>query len=423
MDSNCSRRRFLATASVGIAGALAGCGIPVPTGGGNGRNVPTQNPGDSGGVGGGFAYKEPTYSPDQADHIVRNADQFFTALNRQNPRIWVPPDAAINISGRDGILTNGWIGSTRTTEHPGGIIYSDSMGYDSVAYMGGNAHGHLEIGQGGHMNGLRYRGPTATVFDHPWFPGYIPLGSGGESQREQFRMERHARGMTITHGNAMVDNCEIYGWPTHGVSVDCPRSFGRDQQQSYPSIQNASIHDCGMSGHGYGVHVITGHPICQNLYINGTRHAVAGDGSPDAGYTLANSYIGPANSLFQLDMHYLGENISGNMDPASYEYRYHSGELIRILGNTLTSTHVVDFANFAGGSSTPAVVIGSIPSQGVEIKGNTFAHPPPGNSPTVFSQGRVPPEYEDERGPNGFVRFDIGQNKYNADFGYQIGNP
>lgn len=428
-----TRRQFLkTTGAAASAVALAGCLLPPPpsaTGGGAGSLVPMGGNVAAGGVGSGYAYETPEITEADTEHTVTSADQLDAALDTGTPEnptsVWVPPDAAIDYSGRDREITHGVIASSRSVNHRGGIIYSNSMGTNSTNYRGGDVDGMFRLGDGGRLTGLRLRGPTSSVWDHPLFPGYIPFGSGSAQAREAYREARHSRGVTIVSGNASVDNCEVFGWSTHGITVDCPRSYGVAQEQSYPQIRNSSIHDCGMSGHGYGVNVIRGHPVCQRIFLNGTRHAIAGYGYPDGGYSLADSSIGPANSLFQCDMHYIGENSSGSSSPSSYEYRYHSGGLIRIIRTTFTSSHVIDIAstesisqggNPFAGNPTPAISIGGLPAQGVEVKGNRFVHD---SVSSAISQGHVPGHAETDA--NGFARIEYSNNQFGINPGYDVG--
>lgn len=422
-----SRRTFLkGIGAVGITAAIAGCGGPQGAGGfGSG--------GAAGGVANGFAYEDPAVAPEDATHTVTTPDAFATAVNAGTPDdpaiVRIPPDAAIDLSNRSFVLDNVVIASSRQAEsesgdgdghgngHPGGMLYTTSIGAQSTAHSGGPGTGLLTLTDKARLTGIRLRGPTSAVYDHPMFSGYIPQPSGSRSERMAFYDRYRARGITVSSDTVQIDNCEIFGWSDQGISV------GQKGHPVNPQINNSSIHDCMMTSAGYGVDVQCGHPVVSQCYFNATRHAVAGFGYPDAGYTLQNCVFGPANALFQVDMHYLGENIGGSADPSAYNYRYRSGGLMRILGCTFTSTHVIRAANFAGGKPTPAIVIGGIPKEGVVIHGNTFSHPPPGNNPSVFNQSTTPGSHS--LGPNGFAppeKFDIQDNQYNASFEFAIGH-
>lgn len=419
-----SRRSVLASVGGVVAGSLAGCQGYRQQQGGLGGGVAA-----SGGVGSGFAYEQPAITREDAHVTVTTPDQLDTALDVGTPEnpvvVWVPADAAINYSGRSRLVENAIITSTRTVNHPGGMIYTSSIGQDSSAFRGGPVNGMFELGENVRLTGLRIRGPTSAVWNHPLFPGYIPYASGSASVRDAFRRRRHSRGLTITSGAVRLDNVEVFGWSTQAISVNCPRSYGRERAQSYPRIQNFSIHDNGLSGYGYGVEVNVGHPIMERGYFNGCRHMVAGEGFPDGGYTLSGCFFGPAGSLFPIDMHLIGETFDGSSDPDAYDYRYHAGELIRVLGCTVAFSHVIDIAasssisaggNPFAGNQTPAIHIGAVPSVGAVIKGNRFVHD---SRESAITQGHVPPHVE--LGPLGYGRFELAGNQFGLPTNYSVG--
>lgn len=431
-----SRRQFLRSGAAVGAVALSGCLLPPPSEiGGGGGNGSISLTGDvaAGGVGSGFAYEEPELTREDATHVARNADQLDDALDQATPEnqviVWIPPDAAINYTGRSRVVTYGLIASTRTVNHPGGMIYSNSMGQDSSAWSSGDATGVLELGISSGMTGVRYRGPTSAVWDHPMYPGFIPFASGSSADRDRFRKDRYARGINITHGSARVDNCEVFGWPTMGIAVGCPESWNRDQEQSYPRIRNCSIHDCGLSGYGYGVEVDTGHPVVENCYFNGCRHMVAGEGWPDAGYTLSNCFFGPAGSLFPIDMHYLGENGGSGGSPSDRNYRYHAGELMEILNCTVAFSRVIDIAsspsvydggNPFAGDHTSAIVIGGLPTEGVVVKGCEFVH---SSRDSAISQDPAKIPGHANVDSNGYARIEYENNQYGLTTDFEVGQP
>jgi hypothetical protein len=419
-----SRRGFLrGTAGLAVAGSLAGC--YYPTGGSSGGNV------SAGGVGSGFAYEQPDVSREDATHIAHSPDDFDTALDeatRENPSIvWIPADAAIDYTGRSRRVTNAVIASSRSTDHAGGLLYSNDMGGTSEAYRGGEVDGVLELAENSRMTGVRYRGPTSATWNHPLYPGYIPFGSGNAARREEYRSQRHSRGLSITAGSVRVDNCEIFGWSTQGISVNCPRSYGREREQSYPGIQHCAIHDSGLSGYGYGVEVNVGHPIIQRCFFNGCRHMIAGEGYPDCSYTVQGSFFGPAGSLFPLDMHNLAENGGEGQNPEDYEYRYRSGGLIRVLNCTVAFSHVINIAassslsaggNPFAGNQTSAIGIGGLPAQGVIVQGCRFVHDGP---ESAFSVGLLPRHAETDQ--YGLARWETKNNQFGLRADFPVGQP
>lgn len=421
-DPELSRRQFLrAGAAAGVTASLAGC---YATGGSNGGGGPVP----AAGVRNKFAYRQPAITKDQATHVVRNADQLDEALDQGTPErpvvVWVPPDAAINYSGRSRRITNAVGASTRTANHPGGLIYSDSMGVNSSAYRGGPVDGVFEMGPRSRLTGIRLRGPTAQAWNSKWMPGFIPFASGGATERENFREARFARGLTITSGSARVDNCSLYGWSTQGIFFDTGQIVGVSQKQSYPEVSHSDITNCALSGYGYGLEVLTGHPIIRRCYLGACRHAVAGYGEPSGGYSLLNSFVSPVSLLFPVDYHNIGENESGSSDPSDPMYHYRAGRLIRIIGCSIAADQSLPIASTSSisqggnpfaGSFQPGISIQGIPLKRAVIKNNLFVH---SSVDEAISQSNIPAT--EPTGPHGFARFDVAGNKFGWSPGFPV---
>ena len=417
-----SRRQFLTgVAGVAVVGT-AGCTVQYNGAGGGGGGIAT------GTTGSGFAYDEPDVTAEQATHTARSAEELLAALDEASASdpavIWLPGDAAINMTGREAIVEHAVVASNRSKNNLGAIVYSDTQGRSSPAYLGGEAFGVFECRDNARLTGFRHRGPTSNVHQSEWYSGYIPMPSGSRSEREQFYDSQHARGISCTGDNVQIDNMDIFGWPTQGVTVGTTDGSGG----SSPQINNTSLTQCGLTSAGYGLEVFRGHPTCYQIYFNGTRHAVAGFGYGDCSYSLIECEFGPANSLFQVDQHGLYENTGGSSSKDALDYRYRAGGTMEILGCTFTSTHVVEFANFQGGNPTPAIVIGGVPMEKVVVRGNTFSHPPlegnpaetGGGSNPVIKQGPIPPGHETD--DLGFCRFEIDDNTYGRGFEFPVGN-
>lgn len=434
-NSPVSRRGFLrGVASVGIAGSLAGCYAT----GGQSRSGSGGGSVAGGGVGAGFAFKNPAVSRNQATHVSRTPDQLDAAIDAGTPQspsvIWIPPDAAIDYSGRSRTIENAVIASTRQSQgggsgsHAGGLIYSSSMGSSSSAFSGGSVEGMFEMGQNSRLTGIRLRGPTYQTWDSRWFPGFIPFASGGSAAREEYRQNRHSRGVTITSGSVQIDNCEFFGWSTQAIVTNCPQSVGTSTKQSYPQISNCLITNSGMSGYGYGVESIMGHPVIQRCYFNATRHAVATFGYPSSGYTVSDSVFGPATLMFSADVHSLGENSSGSSsDPSDPRYRYRASGLVRIRRNVFTFDESMMIApsdslsaggNPFAGDQQHAISVGGIPWKKCVIKGNTFVHD---SFESAVHQSHTSAAPDSAIGPRGYAKFETGNNRFGAQFGYPVG--
>ncbi|WP_336364892.1 hypothetical protein [Halalkalicoccus salilacus] len=417
-----SRRGFLAgVAGVAVIGT-AGCTVEYNGGGGRGGGIAT------GTTGSGFAYDEPDVTEADATHTARSADELLAALDEaseQRPAvIWLPGDAAIDMTGRAAVVEHAVIASNRTKESLGAIVYSDTQGVNSAAYKGGEALGVLECRNNARLTGFRHRGPTSNVHENEWYSGYIPMPSGSSSERDSFYDSQQARGISCTGENVQIDNMDIFGWPTQGITVGTTDGNGA----ANPQINNCSITQCGLTSAGYGVEVFRGHPTVYQVYFNGTRHAVAGFGYGNCSYSLIECEFGPANSLFQVDQHGLYENTSGSSSKDDLNYRYRAGGTMEIVRCTFTSTHVVEFANFQGGDQTPAIVIGGVPMDRVVVRGNQFSHPPVTGNPKTqgggsnppIAQGPIPPGHEQD--DQGFCRFEIADNQYGMSFDFPVGD-
>lgn len=191
------------------------------------------------------------------------------------------------------------------------------------------------------------------------------------------------------------------------VYVNCPRSYQRDQEQSYPRFNNSSFHSNMMDSSGYGLEIVRGHAVIQRCHFNSNRHSVAGFGYPDSGFTISECYQGPIISSFPIDQHYLGENNGSGSSPSDYHFRYRGGGLMRVLNSAFACLDTIEDSVVYNGSRQPALALQGLPLEGVEVKGNLFRHSGP---ESAFSQGHLPGGIETNT--LGLARWTIGDNQF-----------
>lgn len=409
-----SRRTFLKGlgATAGVV-SLSGCILPPPdviNGGGAPSlgGVPA-----SGGVGTGFAYQQPAITGQDAHVVARTPNGLMSAIEQASTDrhviIWIPPDAVINMTGQPTTtLRNVTLASSRHTNHIGGLIYTDTYGEGTSQYDGG---GIFDMQENSRVTGLRIRGPFSNVYNHPEYPGYLPKPNyGSRSRRYEYYDAHAARGLTVSHGSVQVDNCELFGWSRMAVYVNCPRSYGVDQEQSYPQFNNDAFHNNLMDSSGYGIEVIRGHAVIQRCYLNANRHSIAGFGHPDSGFTISECFQDRIIGSFPIDQHYMGENNGSGSSPSDYKYRYRGGGLMQVLNSSFACRNVFEDSVVYSGARQPALALQGVPLQKSVVKGNLFRHDSP---ETAFSQGHTPGGHE--KGPLGFVRWEVSGNQFGWD--------
>lgn len=414
-ERRCGRRSFLKAlgAGAGATVALAGCIAPPPS---------VTDGGGVGAVPGGAIPHQQAVSREDADYVVEEAsvlaEHIAATANGGTPRvIWIPNDAKVDMTGRDGTLRNITVASGRTEGVSGGLIFSNSVGSDSVNYWGGsNGNGCLDIAENGRLTGVRLRGPTYDYYDSPAIPGWIHFAPGGPSAREAWRSERHSRGITLLADSAQVDNCEIFGWSTQAIAV------GNSATRPEPTISHCAIHNNCMTSFGYGVDVRRGNPIVYKCWFDGNRHHLNGHGNAHCGYRAIDCVFGPHATSHLIDMHQVGDNEDGSSDPNDPYWTHRAGGYMLVQGCQIQATHNIEVPgkNHASGRPTSHAKIRGIPAQGFVFKDNLCAHGgPPNNDEYAYSSpinqtgiegsGESPDE-------NGYVNVFFSGNAYNVNF-------
>lgn len=271
---------------------------------------PTGNP-----IGGGAGYDDIKTS---GDFAARTVEELLAALRRAKAGqvIFIPDGVDMDMTGKQNLAIPPGVtlaGARGLKGSPGPRLFTTLKATNPLMRT---------TGDNTRITGLRFEGPY----------------SGSE------RIATHALGLSVTHHNCEVDNCEIYNWNYVGIGV----SGGGTVR-----IHHNFIHHCQRAGLGYGV--ATGRA---NTYIIGNkfdfcRHDIASSGSPGDCYEAAWNLVLPNAISHRFDMHG-GRDRGDDTDIA--------GDWIHIHHNTFQGAH-------------RAVVIRGVPSQGAEIHHNWFARP------------------------------------------------
>lgn len=360
-------------------------------------------------IGGGEGY-DPDDRPrrSEADVVVESGRELEAALDgRTSGLVWVPGHANVDMGGRTFTLRGDTVlASDRgVAGSPGAKLYTRESGPNSHAWDGGAGRGVMQMRDNSKLYGLRYIGPQIDVFDNPRMPGYIPFpehDTYAERKSNVYDPNR-ARGIKI-HDAVEIGNVEIAGWAQQGMYLG-----SRGNHVGEPHIHHVDGHDCMMESAGYVIDVARGHPLIEDSYFNAARHVVCGFGYGDGGYTVENSLFGPTHSGHILDMHGVHNNMSGDSDPGSIEWKHRAGDRIDVRRCTFTETHkppASEGINRWPGSTNPLVKIRGVPRDGVTVSRCHIPHESPEDA---FNQTDLPSSIDDE---NGYFRFDWSDNKY-----------
>ncbi|MBI2300536.1 MAG: PQQ-binding-like beta-propeller repeat protein [Armatimonadetes bacterium] len=267
-------------------------------------------------IGGGEGYRDIRTA---GDLTVRTRDELLAALKQAKAGqvIFVPDGVEIDLTGQSSLSL------------PAGVTLAGTRGLRGSAgarlFTTRRATSPLfqTSGDGIRVTGLRLEGPYA-----------------GPELIAEF-----SQGISLTHHNVEVDNCEVYNWNCVGIGV----GGGGDVR-----IHHNSIHHCQLSGYGYGV--VTSGANCFIIAnkFDWCRHDIASSGSPGDCYEAAWNQVGENATSHRFDMHG-GSDRGDGTDIA--------GDWIHIHHNTfLDAKH-------------RAVVIRGVPSQGADIHHNWLAQP------------------------------------------------
>jgi FG-GAP-like repeat len=216
----------------------------------------------------------------------------------------------------------------------------------------------LDVGSNTRITGLRLRGynPSDTTYRRDGTQAIMVDGQPGSGH--------------LAVRNDLIDNNEIYGWPTAGVNV----IFAPPGDQSI-RITGNYIHNNVQCNTGYGVLVAgSGAPRIDRNVFDFDRHDVSSDGRFGTGYLAEQNFVltaGPTcGGLYNqhFDVHGTGPNGYGG--PAGQDYT--------IRNNTIRG----DQNAFAGFGVRPAFELRGIPAKAT-FANNAVVHDDEDNAITV----------------------------------------
>ncbi|MDL5361338.1 hypothetical protein [Halalkalicoccus sp. NIPERK01] len=361
-------------------------------------------------IGGGEGY-EPANRVHRtdADVVVRTGDELADILDsRTEGVVWVPDDVELDLAPHTYHLRGETVlASDRGLDgSPGAKLFTREKGVRSHAWAGGGATGVFHVHDDARLTALRLIGPQIDYFDNPRMPGYIPFPPQDTyaERKAQVYSPNRARGMVVYDSGVEIDNIELAGWANQGMYLGA-----REWSAGTPSIHHIDGHNCMKTSAGYVIDVVRGHPTITDSYFNAARHPLCGFGHEDGGYTLENCLFGPTFSSHILDMHRVGNNMSGSDDPEHREWKYRAGGRIDVRRCTFVETHIPPASegiNFSPGRLNPVASIRGVPKEGVRIERCHIPHESPEDA---FAQSGVPAAYQDE---NGYCNFSWTDNQY-----------
>lgn len=322
----------------------------------------------------------------KADVIITSTDtprDLFDATNAYD-FVWVDGDVDMDLTDWSGAISNCTLASDRgQAGSEGARLWTSSAGEDSTSWAGGGGTGFLRFHDDVRLFGIRLRGPTWDYWKddagnpHPEHPGYIPFhfDTMTRSERDAFRRSLYSRGIAVYGERVEIENCEIHGFSTQGISVGTTNRAGTLR----PDIHHCHLHDNMQSGLGYNVNTYRGIPRIRFCYLNASRHSVATFGYWNSGYRIEDSVIGPATSSFLLDTHNLQENSSGSTSNRyNKDFYGRASGYLKVRRNTFTPHSVIEEADFNAGNRTRHISFGGEPwpvdGDGAIIENNAFIH-------------------------------------------------
>lgn len=316
----------------------------------------------------------PEYTEDDADIIVSEPSEFARA-DRHNV-VYIADGERIDVTGLDPFdLSNTVVagGRHKPNTEPGMVVDTEG-GPGSVSYRG---IFQAENGPG-HVHGIRLRGASwyperageyemVAPSDARCWPGYhhIPGGPDDEEvtntrkERDKLRDAVFGRGISLWHSGSTVRNCDIHGFIHAGVSVGA-----RTRVPTNVEITQNQIHNCCTSGLGYPINVYNGEVLSKWNYFNAYRHSITGFGYPTCAYTSRYDVFGPDALLSPIDMHQLGENVTGGGAVA--------GKYVHVDHSTILASHRFETPGWYSKKTQPAIGIRGYAEDGIYVSNNQF---------------------------------------------------
>ena len=351
---NTSRRRFVATVSVGTLAAL---GLGQSTSVGRPKpsfkdpldvvNHPAQSwveignqvygakAGPFGSIGGGKDYANIITG---GDFQVTDAQELWDALThaKAGQVIFIPSEAEIDLTTYiyieqavleipEGVTLAGDRGHNGSQ---GGLIVSNALNTPvMIRPLGSNVR----------ITGLRIQGPNPKRHLEHHRRAFGPDGLG----REYYYRFPVSRGIVTDFPELEIDNCEISAFSHTAISL----TKGKGHK-----IHHNHIHQCQYNGLGYGVSHSKATSVIEYNLFNENRHSIAGTGVSGCGY-IARHNIETGISLSHcFDMHGGRDRKDGTQI---------AGTAMEIYNNTFRAPE-------------RAVVIRGVPEEKCEVYQNWF---------------------------------------------------
>jgi VCBS repeat protein len=298
-------------------------------------------------IGGGKIYLD-TYSEKKittGNYIVNDIASLRNALSNVSPNqiIFIPGNITLDLTNESSplLVPQGvTLASDRGVNGSKGALLKTTTyhNFPLIEIMGDNVRltGFRSQGSNALLNAVLYGGQAAQ--------GIISVGNE----------------------NIEVDNMELFNWSKAAIR------FGADSVNA--RVHHSSIHDNPHISMGYGV-VLYGNAnvvIDHNLF-GANRHSIAGDGAPGQIYEAHSNIILSGNS-HAFDVHGYFETGGASNDPSA-------GEQFSIHHNT-----------FLLGSQ--AITIRGIPTVGISIMNNKFAHANEAEALSQYVLGTISSTYQ-----------------------------
>ena len=212
--------------------------------------------------------------------------------------------------------------------------------------------------------GLRFEGP-APDREMNWMGEEFDYTDGIEGRGE----------------NVVVENNELYGWPTAAVRG------GSDPIE----VRHNYIHSNNQRGLGYGVSTVDWPSVIEYNRFERNRHAVAGSGEEGEGYIVRYNTFGGegiAGAGHKIDMH--GDNGDGGSKIEVYRntVKYPDSQAVYLRGEPVDYAEIRDnwfyndneycLSDEAGGSGYCSVRLTASDWSSVDLSGNHLGRSEPG---------------------------------------------
>lgn len=245
-------------------------------------------PNELGPIGGAFGYQKTVTG---GDFVATTVQGVMDALAKAKPgqTVFIPGNAVLD-------MTTWIVADKKTLDVPAGVTLASDRGtsgsFGALIFSDElNTRPMIRVrGDGARITGLRLRGPDPLMrldFHQRCF------GKGGGGHTLYYKLP-NSDGIQTTASRLEVDNCEIMGWSSGGVSLE----GGKDHH-----VHHNYIHHNQRHGLGYGVVINRAFVLIDYNLFDYCRHYIAGTGRPGSGYEAANNVCLLNANSHLFDMH------------------------------------------------------------------------------------------------------------------------